>query len=82
MRVDGQLLAGYHRDVHALTLRYLQQVSAAELQRVVDEGWDPPVTAAVRLVSVLGVPFEFWALALFAMATVVLWINVVPPRRA
>ena len=54
VRVDGQLLAGYHRDVHALTLRYLQQVSAAELQRVVDEGWDPPVTAAVRLVSVLG----------------------------
>ena len=54
VRVDGQLLGGYHRDVHALTLRYLQQVSAAELQQVVDEGWDPPVTAAVRLVSVLG----------------------------
>ena len=33
-------------------------------------------------VSVLGVPFEFWALALFAMATAVLWINVVTPRRA
>ena len=52
--VSGQLLAGYHRDVHGLCLRYVQEVSAEELQRVVDEGWDPPVTAAVRLVSVLG----------------------------
>ncbi|MDQ5925598.1 MAG: protein dithiol:quinone oxidoreductase, partial [Pseudomonadota bacterium] len=33
-------------------------------------------------VSVLGVPFEFWALALFAVATVVLSINVVTSRRA
>ena len=33
-------------------------------------------------VSVLGVPFEFWALALFAVATVVLSISVVTSRRA
>jgi len=54
VRVDAGLLAGYHRDVHALTLGYVQRVSAGELQRVVDESWDPPVTASVRLVSVLG----------------------------
>ena len=54
VRVGGELLAGYHRDVHALSLRYVQEVSAEELQRVVDERWDPPVTASVRLVSVLG----------------------------
>ena len=54
VRVSAELLAGYHSDVHALCLRYVQEVSAEELQRVVDEGWDPPVTAAVRLVSVLG----------------------------
>ena len=54
VRVDPALLAGYHADVHALTLRYVRQVSADELQRVVDERWDPPVTASVRLVSVLG----------------------------
>ena len=32
-------------------------------------------------VSVLGVPFEFWALALFALAAGVLLINVVAPTR-
>jgi hypothetical protein len=54
LRVGSELLAGYHRDVHALCLRYVQEVSAEELQRVVDERWDPPVTASARLVSVLG----------------------------
>lgn len=33
---------------------YLAGVDAAELARVVDGQWDPPVTASVRLVSVLG----------------------------
>jgi hypothetical protein len=54
VRVDAGLLAGYHADVHALSLRYVQRVDAEELARVVDAGWDPPVTASVRLVSVLG----------------------------
>ena len=54
VRVSGELLAGYHADVHALTLDYLQPITADELARVVDTHWDPPVTAAVRLVSVLG----------------------------
>ena len=54
VRVTGERLADYHADVHALTLRYLQPISADELARVVDTNWDPPVTVAVRLVSVLG----------------------------
>ena len=54
VRVSGDLLAGYHADVHALTLRYVEQIDADELARVVDTNWDPPVTAGVRVVSVLG----------------------------
>jgi len=54
VRVTGELLAGYHADVHALTLAYLERVDETELARVVDDSWDPPVTAAVRIVSVLG----------------------------
>ncbi len=54
VRASGELLAGYHADVHALTLDYLQPITADELARVVDTNWDPPVTTAVRLVSVLG----------------------------
>ena len=54
VQVSADLLAGYHGDVHDLTNRYLGTVDDAELARVVDTRWDPPVTASVRLVSVLG----------------------------
>lgn len=54
VHVSADLLAGYHADVHQLTLRYLDRVDETELGRVVDDSWTPPVTASVRLVSVLG----------------------------
>ncbi|MFP5283989.1 MAG: mycothiol transferase [Actinomycetes bacterium] len=54
VRADGELLGGYYAEVHAATLRYLDGLTAEELERVVDTRWDPPVTAAVRLVSVIG----------------------------
>ena len=54
VRVNGELLDGYQEDVHAATIRYLARVDDAELSRVVDDRWDPPVTASVRLVSVIG----------------------------
>ncbi len=47
-------LVDYHEAVHRLTLSYLDQVDGDELDRVVDRHWDPPVTAGVRLVSLLG----------------------------
>lgn len=31
----------------------LADITGADLERVVDERWDPPVTLAVRLVSVI-----------------------------
>jgi uncharacterized damage-inducible protein DinB len=54
VRASGDLLAGYHRAVHERSLRYLDGITAEELDRIVDTRWDPPVTAAVRLVSVIG----------------------------
>jgi uncharacterized damage-inducible protein DinB len=55
LRVEGtDLLADYQQAVHTRTLRYLDRADDAELERVVDPNWDPPVTAAVRLVSVVG----------------------------
>lgn len=53
VRVSADLLDRYHAAVHAATLRYLDTLDEAELERIVDERWDPPVTAAVRLVSVI-----------------------------
>jgi hypothetical protein len=50
---SGDLLTGYYDGVHAQTLGYLESVTEADLGRVVDRSWDPPVTLATRLVSVL-----------------------------
>lgn len=46
-------LAGYYRDVHAMTLEYVATLTNVELERIVDKRWDPPVTASVRLVSIV-----------------------------
>jgi len=51
---DPGLLLGYHGAVHELTMSVLDAMGDADYARVVDERWDPPVTAAVRLVSVIG----------------------------
>ncbi|MFF6862302.1 mycothiol transferase [Streptomyces ardesiacus] len=54
VRVDSAgLLTGYYDAVHEQTLRALRSLTAQDLERVVDDNWDPPVTLAVRLVSVL-----------------------------
>ncbi|MDF2823920.1 MAG: chorismate synthase [Mycobacterium sp.] len=53
VRASAQNLAGYYRAVHELTLEYVAGLDAAELERVIDENWDPPVTVSVRLVSVI-----------------------------
>ena len=49
----ADMLLGYHRAVHERTASYLRELKATDLSTVVDESWDPPVTRAVRLVSVL-----------------------------
>jgi hypothetical protein len=45
-------LFGYLREVDVRTSRFLETVTAADLDRVVDRRWDRPVTLGVRLVSV------------------------------
>ncbi|MFD1146486.1 mycothiol transferase [Saccharothrix hoggarensis] len=49
----ADLLLDYHRAVHDRTAAYVRALSAEDLTRVVDESWDPPVTLAVRLLSVI-----------------------------
>jgi uncharacterized damage-inducible protein DinB len=50
---SAAVLVDYYQAVHERTLAYLGDLTAADLDRVVDEAWDPPVTLGVRLVSVL-----------------------------
>src|ERR1700691_3643471 len=49
----AELLAEYHEAVHAQTVKLISGVTDADLPRIVDTRWTPPVTLAVRLVSVL-----------------------------
>ena len=54
VRVDsGELLVGYYDAVHEQTTRYVERLGDADLARIVDRSWDPPVTLGVRLVSVI-----------------------------
>lgn len=53
VQVEADLLLGYVHAVHAQTRTLLSTASGDELDRVVDDSYDPPVTLGVRLVSVL-----------------------------
>jgi hypothetical protein len=50
---SASLLADYHEETYAQTARLVSTVTDADLNRVVDTRWTPPVTLGVRLVSVL-----------------------------
>lgn len=47
-----EVLVEYLDAVHARTAEMLRRLTPAELDRIVDRSWDPPVTLGVRLVSV------------------------------
>jgi uncharacterized damage-inducible protein DinB len=53
VRADAGLLTAYLEAVHAQTGAFLAGLSEEDLDRVVDERWDPPVTLGARLVSVV-----------------------------
>jgi uncharacterized damage-inducible protein DinB len=50
---DAQALTDYYSAVHQRTAAYVDTLTDADLDRVVDERWTPPVTVGVRLVSVV-----------------------------
>ncbi len=54
IRFDGSAdLLAYFEAVQAHSLEYVAALTPDELDRIVDTRWDPPVTAGVRLVSVI-----------------------------
>ncbi|WP_037914691.1 mycothiol transferase [Actinacidiphila yeochonensis] len=50
---DPALLTGYYDAVHEATLGYVAGLADGDLDVIVDERWDPPVTLGVRLLSVV-----------------------------
>ena len=51
--VSVRMLQQYHHAVYEQTLRYLKGLAEGDLDRVVDSSYRPPVTLAVRLVSIV-----------------------------
>jgi uncharacterized damage-inducible protein DinB len=51
--VEADPLREYYDAVHEVTLAYVAGLTDADLDRVVDDRWDPPVTLGVRLVSII-----------------------------
>ena len=53
VRAPRDLLAGYHDATYDQTIAFVSGLTDADLAKIVDRRWDPPVTMATRLVSVL-----------------------------
>jgi hypothetical protein len=53
VRCSAELLIGYHDAVHEFAVAYVRGLTDRDLDRIVDERWNPPVSLGVRLVSVI-----------------------------
>lgn len=53
VRAEADLLAGYHDAVHRQSVEWAADITDADLERIVDRAWTPPVTLGVRVVSVI-----------------------------
>ena len=65
VRVSAELLIAYHDAVYEQTVDYVRGLTDDDLPRVVDTRWDPPVTLAVRLVSVISDDLQHAGQAMF-----------------
>jgi Protein of unknown function (DUF664) len=50
---SSDVLTAYHDAVHAQSVEFISTLTDADLDRIVDERWDPPVSLGVRLISVI-----------------------------
>lgn len=73
VRVPAELLTAYHDETYERTVEYVSTVTDADLARIVDRRWDPPVTLGVRLVSVVSDDLQHAGQAAFAR-------GLLPPR--
>ena len=53
VRASAKLLTGYFDAVYEETIEYVEKLVEHDYERVVDKRWDPPVTQAVRLISIV-----------------------------
>jgi hypothetical protein len=65
VRAPASLLTGYHDAVYEQTIAFLRTLTDDDMSTIVDRNWRPPVTMAVRLVSVLADDLEHVGQAAF-----------------
>jgi Protein of unknown function (DUF664) len=53
VRLSRDLLAGYHDATYEQSISFVSGLTDADMTKIVDRRWNPPVTMGVRLVSVL-----------------------------
>ena len=53
VRASGDLLTDYHDATYEQTIAFARTLTEDDMVQVVDRSWQPPVTMAVRLASVL-----------------------------
>jgi hypothetical protein len=70
VRAPAELLTAYYDAVHEQTCKYVASLTDADLDRVVDTRWDPPVTLGVRLVSVVADDLQHGGQAAFVRGIV------------
>ena len=62
---SGEILIGYFDEVIEEADRYVQHLKDDDFARVVDKSWNPPVTLAVRLISVISDGLQHAGQAMF-----------------
>lgn len=71
--VDPSLLQAYLRTCVEAFVAYLASQSAQDLDTVIDTSWDPPVTAGVRMVSIIDDAVAHLAQAAYARGLIDGW---------
>ena len=65
VRLGEDLLTGYHDATYEQTVSFISGLTETDMGKVVDQRWDPPVTMATRLISVLADDLEHAGQAAF-----------------
>ena len=63
---SADALIEYYEAVAARTRQLLDRISASDLDRIVDDRWDPPVSMGVRLISIADDDIQHAAQASYA----------------
>jgi len=58
VRTGSELLLSYFDAVHAVTVEFIGKLKDKDYEKIVDTHWNPPVTLAVRLISVIADDFQ------------------------